>query len=248
MDKSWKVIGNKDPYYGVLTDEQFKSGALDANKIDIFYKTGYEHVEKVMGKLIRFFHLRENYTFENVLDFGCGTGRLVIPFAEKYKKVTGIDISDGMLSEALIQINSKRLTNISLLQVDDIVGYEFKETYDFIHTYIVLQHINEKTGYAIINKLLSITRPLGYGVIHLTFEGVSSKSEKVIANLKRKYNWFNQLMNFLKGRPLNRPFMQMNSYDLNKVFGIFYRNGIEQLFVEYTNHDGFIGIMIYYKK
>jgi SAM-dependent methyltransferase len=200
-DNSWKIIGNEDPYYGVLTTEAFKGRNLDENTINSFYQTGVEHVAYVISELNRYLDVPAGHVFEHVLDFGCGTGRLVIPFAEKYKRVTGIDISEGMLKEASIHIQKKGLTNISLLQVDDFVAYDLKDTYDLVHTYIVLQHINEQYGYKIINKLASVIRPGGYGIIQLLYDGNMSGKDRFISKLKRKYKWFINFQIYLKAGP-----------------------------------------------
>jgi len=247
-DNSWKTIGNEDPYYGVLTNDEFKGKNLDENTINSFYQTGVEHVEYVINELKRCLGVPADHVFENVMDFGCGTGRIVIPFAGKYKKVTGIDISEGMLKEASIHIQKKGLTNISLLQADDFVNYDLNDEYDLVHTYIVLQHINEQYGYKIINKLASVIRPGGYGIIQLLYDGNMSGKDRVISNLKRKYKWVNQFFNLIKGRPLNRPFMQMNYYNLNRVFKSFSENSIENISTTFTNHDGFLGVIIYFRK
>lgn len=248
IDKSWKVIGNEDPYYGVLTSEEYKGKNLSDETLNAFYHSGYSHVELVIKRLSTYMHLPDNYSFDKVLDFGCGTGRLVIPFAEKYKHVTGVDISEGMLKEATGKVAQKGLKNISFLQMDDIVSYEFSGKFDLVHTYIVLQHINEQYGYKVVDKLASVIMPGGYGIIHLLFAGSIHKKDKVILKLKRKYKWFNQITNLLKGRPLNRPFMQMNAYDLNIVFTILLKNNITDVSTEFTDHDGFLGVILYFRK
>lgn len=247
-DNSWKIIGNEDPYYGVLTTDEFKGKNLDENTISSFYQTGVDHVAYVTSELKRYLNVPADHIFEHVLDFGCGTGRLVIPFAAQNKKVTGLDISEGMLKEAAMHIQKKGLTNISLLQVDDFVAYEFQDKFDLVHTYIVLQHINEQYGYQIINKLASVIRPGGYGIIQLLYHGNMSGKDRFIANLKRKYKRVNQILNLLKGRPVNRPFMQMNYYNLNRVFKLLSENNIENISTTFTNHDGFLGVMIYFRK
>jgi|GEM_PF-1491674 2-polyprenyl-3-methyl-5-hydroxy-6-metoxy-1,4-benzoquinol methylase len=248
IDNSWKLIGDSDPYYGVLTTENFKTKNLNENSITEFYDTGYDHVKAVTNRLKSGLNLPSDQKFDNVLDFGCGTGRLVIPFAEQSKKVTGVDISEGMLKEAAVHIKKKGLTNISLLQIDDVVTYQFRDTYDLVHTYIVLQHINENYGYEIINKLASIIKPGGFGIVHLLFDGNMSKKSRIVLTLKRKYKWFNQLTNIVNGRPINRPFMQMNYYNLNKVFKILYSNNVGDIFTEMINHEGFLGVIMYFQK
>jgi hypothetical protein len=42
--------------------------------------------------------------------------------------------------------------------------------------------------------------------------------------------------------------MQMNYYNLNWVFKLFSENNIENISITFTNHDGFLGVMIYFRK
>jgi SAM-dependent methyltransferase len=56
----------------------------------------------------------------NVLDVGCGPGRLTIPIADMvgpHGGVTAIDIQEGMLQEARKRAHSANLTNIRFLQI-----------------------------------------------------------------------------------------------------------------------------------
>ena len=248
VDNSWKIIGKENPYYGVLTSDEFKGISLSEQALESFYQTGVDHVEHVTRELKTRFNLPADYVFENVLDFGCGTGRLIIPFAQKYKKITGIDISAGMLKEAMVHIEKKGLTNISLLQTDDFVNYSLNDNYDLVHTYIVLQHINKQYGYGIVNKLLLVTRPGGFGIIHLLYSEKKSRKDRIFSNLKGKYVWVNKFSNLIKGRHLNQPFMQMNCYNLNIVFKLFSENNIENISTTFTDHDGFLGVIIYFRK
>jgi len=55
----------------------------------------------------------------NVLDAGCGPGRLTLPLAENVGptgEVTAIDIQEGMLRQAQERAQKAHLTNIRFLQ------------------------------------------------------------------------------------------------------------------------------------
>lgn len=94
--RSWRKWGEVDPYFGVVSHDRFRRAALDESARRDFFIGGEAHVERVMA-------LVEDgpVSFErgSVLDFGCGVGRLLLPFARRFEHAVGIDISEGMLRE-----------------------------------------------------------------------------------------------------------------------------------------------------
>ena len=96
-DDEWEKWGKKDPYFGVLTDERFRRQNLTDEAKIYFFESGRSHIRHIFKVCRR--HLDKNFNPKNVLDFGCGTGRLVIPFAEIAEHVVDIDVSDSMFSE-----------------------------------------------------------------------------------------------------------------------------------------------------
>jgi hypothetical protein len=47
-DKNWQVIGERMPYFGVITLDKFKPEVLDQNAIDDFFATGEMHIALVL--------------------------------------------------------------------------------------------------------------------------------------------------------------------------------------------------------
>ena len=78
-----------------------------------------------------------NNDWNNVLEIGCGIGRLLVPFADMYKECNfyGIDISDEM-----IKLAPKR---------DNIKYQELADNLDLVYSMLVFQHIEhqEKINY-----------------------------------------------------------------------------------------------------
>jgi SAM-dependent methyltransferase len=69
-----------------------------------------------------------------VLEGACGTGRLVIPLAEAGVRITGFDISKGMLDVArkkIEQLDRETQARISLLH-DDLTSFELRRTFALI--------------------------------------------------------------------------------------------------------------------
>ena len=248
IDKSWEKFGKAEPYFAVCTQPQYRHDVISHQSLADFFLSGKQHVTEVLKNFQHKFDLKETYRFNNILDFGCGTGRLIIPFAEHAKKVTGIDISNSMLDEAKKNLKELKVTNVELINSSDINELNLSECFDLVHSYIVLQHIPQVKGYQIIHKLISMICKGGYGAIHLTFSNKKSALKNKIYSIKNRYFWIRKLGFLMQGKPVNTPVMQMNNYDLEKVFRILMSHNITQSALSFTDHGGFLGMMIYFKK
>jgi SAM-dependent methyltransferase len=143
-DKSWEKFGTSDPYFAVCTMPQYKSEALDEKSLSEFFNSGQDHASEVLKMLSLKFGLQDQRLFNHIFDFGCGTGRIVIPFAQHAKKVTGVDIAQPMLDEAKKNLAIRNITNVDLIRSSDVNDLHFTDGFDLVHTYIVLQHIPQK--------------------------------------------------------------------------------------------------------
>ena len=121
-------------------------------------------------------------------------------------------------------------------------------TYDFVHTYIVLQHIPPSKGEYIIKKMLASLKIHGVGAIHLTYD--NSQGE-IAARLREAIKNFLPLRaagNLLRGNRWNYPTMQMNNYNLSSVLNIFSAQGINDIFICRTDDWGKIGLYLFFRK
>lgn len=239
-DHEWKLFGEQDPYYGVISDERLKKKYFNEETMVNFWQSGQDHIDSVFLTIKH--HIDPNFKPEQALDFGCGVGRLLFAIRTRCKYVTGVDVSSSMLAEAKRQADIKSIDNLSLIETSDCkeLGENF---YDFLHSYIVFQHIPVARGNTILDKLLASLRSGGVGVLHFTFSNRKYRAWKIIRMIP--YN--KKIRNFLHGRPLNAPFMQMNEYDLNIIMKKIKHQGVRSCYLEFTHH-GVDGVTIYFKK
>lgn len=105
----------------------------------------------------------------NVLDVGCGPGRLTIPIARAVGplgEVTAIDIQEGMLREAQKRAHSANITNIRFLQVGAGEGKLERDRFDRAVMVTVLGEIPDRK--AALEDIFGALKPGGFLVIEET--------------------------------------------------------------------------------
>jgi len=78
-----------------------------------------------------------------VLDIGCGTGRHTIRLAKAGNRVTGIDLSPGMLAVAREKLSG---LDVALIEGDVLLA-PLPDVYDAVVTALVLEHIAEPAAF-----------------------------------------------------------------------------------------------------
>jgi 2-polyprenyl-3-methyl-5-hydroxy-6-metoxy-1,4-benzoquinol methylase len=230
-DRAWRWFGKHDPYYGVLSDSQYRKENLTAERFQSFFDSGRAHVDRVLGLVSH--HLGDIRT-ESCLDFGCGVGRIVVPLAARFRRVTGIDISRAMIDEASRNCERFGVNNVEFLRTPDEAGGR----YDLVHSYIVLQHIPVRRGMAIIDRLVNLLAPSGACFLHVTIGRKAGVFRDLATFLRKNIKPLHCLLNAYEGKRLNEAYMQSNEYRLNELVAYLYRHNITQIWLETENHGG----------
>lgn len=76
-------------------------------------------------------HLRLNRD-QRILDMGCGTGRHALELARRGYRVTGVDLSDGMLAQARAAAAAEGLTTVTFQQAD-ATRYSTDQPFDRVY-------------------------------------------------------------------------------------------------------------------
>jgi len=152
-----------------------------------------------------------------------------------------------MLNEASKNCASRARHNVTLLKSDDSLSALGLDTYDFIHSYIVFQHIPVKRGAQIFENLLSHLEDNGIGVFHFTYSKATKKLQ-ILHGLRKWLPFYTALLNLKNGRKMSEPHRQMNDYNLNKLLSLIQQSGVRTLHVDFTDHAGHFGIILYFKK
>jgi 2-polyprenyl-3-methyl-5-hydroxy-6-metoxy-1,4-benzoquinol methylase len=239
-DVSWEEWGRRDPYFGVITDPKFRRSEMDDRIKREFFETGESHAHGVLATIRR--HVAPEFAPRTALDFGCGVGRLLVPFAKVIDEVVGIDVSPSMLEESRRNCEEHGLSNVRLLGSDDSLS-TLTECFDLIHSCIVLQHIPAERGRAIFSKLLQHLNPGGVGAIQLTYAKTRFASTYGISPAPPV------AAPSPDANPRSvaaDPEIQMNPYNLNEILFLMQRRGVQQLHVEFSDHGGELGVFLFF--
>lgn len=151
----WNELAEFDPLWAVLTHED-KLGNLW--KLDEFWTTGEQQVAATMDRLTG---LGWQGARGDVLDFGCGVGRMARALAGYFDRVTGVDISEKM-TEIAGDLCAD-VPNVSfVVNPDDSLDLFEDNSFDCVHTFLVLQHMpSPEIALSYIYEFARILRPGG---------------------------------------------------------------------------------------
>lgn len=245
MDRAkqiWEDLAKDDAYFAVSTHDKFRGSNIDAAAKKEFFESGVRHLDEIWGVFEREFGAKLRP--KSALDYGCGVGRILLPLAKKCESVTGVDISPTMLDEARLNLDAKRIDNTSLMSADDFMASD-AQRFDFVHSYIVLQHIAPDVGYHIIRTMLERLGAGGFGMIHVTYANTATGFRRLRSWLYRDFPAIHVWLNRLRGRTESP--MPMYEYDRDRIISILQENGCSQMSVRATDH-GFLGELIYFAK
>lgn len=237
-DREWEQFGRENPDFGVLSRPRFIGSELTGDAENEFFRSGEQYVEYVFRLIER---LRPNFQPQSVLDFGCGVGRLLIPFAKRSECAIGVDVSPSMLDTCRRNCQRRQVNNATLVESDDNLS-RVKGRFDLVNSYIVLQHIVPKRGIKIIERLLNLIGDDGIGVVHFPIYDDRHPVRRLINAAQRVVPIVHNLANLARGRPWNQPLMEMHRYDLSTVMRVVEKAGFSSCYVELIREDSYLGV------
>ncbi len=243
----WERLA-RDPYYAVLNEDGFRQDRAAGDARARFDRSGEHDVADTLGEIRRLFD--QDFRPARALDFGCGVGRLTLPLARECGHVTGVDISRTMIEEARRSRDARGVENVSLSTSDEFFSDSSaaEPAFDFIHSYIVFQHVPPRIGVPLADALVQRLLPGGIGALHFTYARRASRTRRVVHRLRRIVPGVNVLANVVQRRPLLEPLIPMYEYDLGTLFAMLGDRGCAHVHARLTDHGGHLGAMLLFRR
>ena len=241
----WERFGQTDPYYGVCNLVQNRGSVLAADASAAFWASGERQVaatasqiEEMSGRV---------FAPGRVLDFGCGVGRLTIPLAQRATEVVAVDISPSMIKHARGHAAAVGLSNVHFALSDATLS-QVEGSFDFVHSFIVFQHIPPSLGYNLFIRLLGKLAPEGFGALHFTYGRRASAFRRAVHAARRESSVVNMFVNLAQGRSARSPMMPMFEYDRRALVRLLEDADCTEPREEFTDHGGHLGVMLLFQK
>jgi len=159
IQRSWTSLGMNDPYYSVLTREHFSKTDLQDRRIDEFYESGKDELDRLFKTLER--NGVDHTRFQKCMDFGCGAGRICRWLSEIFEEIYAYDVSAHYLEMAQKYLGGRGLSNVHFQHLTGVEDINHFPKVDLIYSVIVLQHNPPPIIHRTIERFMKALNPGG---------------------------------------------------------------------------------------
>jgi SAM-dependent methyltransferase len=160
LKSNWEAFGRDDPLWAVLTEASRRGGRWD---LDEFLATGEREVAAALTELGE---LGADPGRGRALDFGCGVGRLTQALAARFERCDGVDIAASMIAEARRINQHGERVHYHVNDAPDL-GLFPSDTFDFVLSFIVLQHMVPRYATGYIGEFVRVLKPGGIALFQI---------------------------------------------------------------------------------
>ena len=179
--QQWVALGEVDPRWSVLTNDEFRKDNMDPAALARFDDSGRVDAGAIV--------LLEGMAGVDVgqgdcLELGCGVGRVTRHLAGRFRKVHAVDVSPGNLRACADYMRQEGVENVEPIQVESLADFETLPEIDFFYSIIVLQHNSPPIQKLMLRLILSRIRPGGGALFQIPtyIAGYSFDAETYLAS------------------------------------------------------------------
>jgi SAM-dependent methyltransferase len=167
LQKHWHQFGKQDPMWAILTWPDKKGNKWS---VDEFFRHGRQEIDGVLEYVKG---LGVDVQRGRALDFGCGIGRLTQAMALHFNEVAGVDIAPSMIKQATRYNRAGEKCTYYVNAREDLRLFA-DNSFDFIFTTIVLQHMRPSYALSYIKEFLRILVPRGILIFELPSDNLAT--------------------------------------------------------------------------
>ena len=160
LQKHWSALGVSDPFWAILSDPAKRHGGWEPEE---FFGTGRDWIDRVIRYVDSLGVAAQR---DQALDFGCGAGRLTQALCRHFARCDGVDIAPTMLELAHRFNRHGDRCRYHLNGSDDLRLFA-DDTFDFVYTIIVLQHMEPQYSTRYLREFLRVLKPGGVVMFQL---------------------------------------------------------------------------------
>jgi len=166
LQHNWNEFGKRDPLWAILTTPPAERFRWDVGE---FFQTGRTQIAQVMDEVGQ---LMPTLSRERCLDFGCGVGRLTQALCAYFQECHGVDVAPSMIALANKHNRYRNTCTYHLNESDDLRRFD-DNSFNFIYSFIVLQHMRPEYSTSYIKEFLRVLKPGGLVIFQLTSEPIA---------------------------------------------------------------------------
>ncbi len=155
LQSTWQALGEDDPLWAVASENDKQGNQW---KDDEFLRSAVPIVARYRALLEK---AGATFPTGDVLDFGCGAGRLSAAWTSHARKVIGVDISASMLKKANEIVQSVGNVSFVLNERPDLSVFT-DQSFDLVFSHICLQHIPPQLCENYLREFFRICRNGGW--------------------------------------------------------------------------------------
>jgi ubiquinone/menaquinone biosynthesis C-methylase UbiE len=208
LKNNWNAFAENDPMWAILSYQEKMGNKWQLGE---FLETGMVEINSV---LMYINSVKGDTPRRRALDFGCGIGRLSQAMALYFDEVYGIDISPKMIELANKYNIRESKCKYFMNDTDDLSLFS-GNSFDFIYSNIVLQHMKPDYSKKYIKEFLRVLAPRGLLIFQLPSERITLKGK-----LYRSF-----LLDIYHSRLKKIPVMEMHCIQKNKMIKFLQNNG-----------------------
>jgi SAM-dependent methyltransferase len=220
VEGTWHQLGTEDPYWSVLTADEYRVENFAGNQ-ERFWASGQLEVIR-MGLWLKRNRI-ELPPSAVCLEYGCGTGRMTRWLAREFGAVIACDISAAHLEVARQAMPAEFAQKVAFKRVDRLAALDDLPPFDLLFSVLVLQHNPPPVIAYVLAKLLARLRPGGFAYFQ-------------VPTFRPAYRF--EVAGYLSAASAAEKGMEMHILPQREVFQIAAQNGCRPLEVGPDNMAG----------